>query len=85
MISKRTSRKISAFSASNSCVFAMDKPSPLTCFNIVSSLALPNRFREGRGDSAPLFIVPLFVAFVCELLELPNLCGNVFDFSHGRC
>lgn len=85
-ISNRTSRKISAFRASNSCELAIDKPSPFTCFNIVSSLALPKRFRDGRGDSAPLFVVPLFVVLDCVLFELPpNLCGNVFDFSHGRC
>lgn len=87
LISKRISRKISALSVSKSCEFAMDSPpSPLTCFSIVSSLALPNRLRDGRGDSEPLFVLPLLVAADCELLLplLLNLCGNVFDFSHGR-
>lgn len=81
----RISRKISAFSASSSCELAMDKPSPLTCFKIVSSLALPNLFLDGRGDSEPLFVVPLFVVLDCAPALLPlNLCGNVLDFSHGR-
>lgn len=82
----RISRRISALSASSSCELAMDKPSPLTCFRIVSSLALPNRFLDGRGDSAPpLFVVPLFCVPDCALELLPlNLCGNVLDFSHGR-
>lgn len=54
---------------------------PKITFKIVSSLALPNRFRD-CGESANDE-----VAFdedddgnVCELLPL-NLCGNVFDFS----
>lgn len=81
----RISRKISALSASSSCELAMDKPSPLTCFRIVSSLALPNRFLDGLGDSEPLFVVPLFVVLDCAPPLLPlNLCGNVLDFSHGR-
>lgn len=85
LISIRTSRKISLFNASKSCVLAIDKPSPLTCFRIVSSLALPNRFLDGRGDSDPLFVVPLFGALDCDPPLLPlNLCGNVLDFSHGR-
>lgn len=85
LISIRTSRKMSAFIASRSCALAIDRPSPFTCFRIVSSLALPNRFLDGRGDSDPLFVVPLFVAPDCDPLLLPlNLCGNVLDFSHGR-
>lgn len=85
LISIRTSRNISAFNDSSSCALAIDKPSPLTCFSIVSSLALPKRFRDGRGDSAPLLVLPLLVP-VCEFdALLLNLCGNVFDFSHGRC
>lgn len=85
LISIRISRKISFFNASKSCVLAMDRPSPFTCFRIVSSLALPNRFLDGLGDSEPLFVVPLFGAPDCDPLPLPlNLCGNVLDFSHGR-
>lgn len=43
----------------------------------------------GRGDSLPLFDV-LCEEFAFELLEFaddeePNLCGNVLDFSQGRC
>lgn len=84
-ISNRTSHSISAFNVSSSCELAIDKPSPLTCFNMVSSLALPKRFRDGLGDSAPLLELPLLVA-VCEFNALLlSLCGKVFDFSHGRC
>jgi hypothetical protein len=50
-------------------------------FKIVSSLALPNRFRDGFGDSAPL---PVDVFSDCDVELLPSLCGNVFDFSHKR-
>lgn len=58
----------------------------LQTLSIVSSLALPNRLRIGRGDSLPLFDVLLEEAlqFVFDDDE-PNLCGKVFDFSQGRC
>lgn len=64
---------------------ANDSPSPLT-LSIVSSLALPKRLRIGRGDSLPLFDV-LFEAALQFVFddEEPSLCGNVLDFSHGRC
>lgn len=65
LISSRMARMMSALKFSNSSGLASDRPppSPFTCFRIVSSLALPNRFRDGRGDSGPLpplFGAPLF-------------------------
>lgn len=80
---------ISAFKFSKSLDVAMDRSPPFTCFNMVSSLALPKRFREGRGDSEPLLPLPPIVLQLlppdAELLLPPSLCGNVFDFSYGRC
>lgn len=81
-ISHRTSRKISSLKFSSSTELGRVKPSPLICLSIVSSLALPNRFRDGFGDSEPLRLVLLLVAL---FWLLPNLCGSVLDFSHARC
>lgn len=59
-------------------------------FRIVSSEALPNRFRCGRGDSGPppdAFPLPIPPDPGDEEFPppaaFPNLCGSVFDFSHG--
>lgn len=53
--------------------------------SIVSSLALPNRFRDGFGDSDPLRLVLLpLLALLWLLLLPPSLCGRVLDFSHAR-
>lgn len=50
-------------------------------FKIVSSLALPNRFRDcGESASDEVAFDEDDDGNVCELLPL-NLCGNVFDFS----
>ena len=53
---------------------------------IVSSLALPNLFLIGLGDSLPLFVpLVLFDALLLPDEFEPNLCGKVLDFSQGRC
>lgn len=93
-ISARISRTISLRKLSSSCGVASDNASPFTCFRIVSSLALPKRLRDGRGDSEPLFDeLPPPLAF-CEAddgvdvmalaFDEPSLCGSVLDFSHWR-
>lgn len=51
-------------------------------FKIVSSLALPKRFRDcGESASDDVAFDDEDDGSVCELLLL-NLCGSVFDFSH---
>lgn len=82
-ISHRISRRISSLKFSSSIELGSEKLSPLICLSIVSSLALPNRFRDGLGDSEPLRLVLLLVALLFWLL-LPSLCGNVLDFSQAR-
>lgn len=85
-ISHRISRKMSSLKLSSSIELGREKLSPLICLSIVSSLALPNRFRDGLGDSEPLRLVLLLVALLLFwlLLLLLSLCGNVLDFSQAR-
>lgn len=82
-ISHRISRRISSLKLSSSIELGREKLSPLI-LSIVSSLALPNRFRDGLGDSEPLRLVLLLVALLFWLLLPPSLCGNVLDFSQAR-
>lgn len=79
-ISFRISRIISSLKFSSSTELGSEKLSPLICFSMVSSLALPNRFREGFGDSEPLRLVLLLLVLFWLLL---SLCGSVLDFSHA--
>lgn len=81
-ISHRISLIISSLKLSSSIELGREKLSPLICLSIVSSLALPNRFRDGFGDSEPLRLVLLLLALFWLLLL--SLCGSVLDFSHAR-